>query len=88
METKNWWEIYPKLNSAKFTNENSGKMLGEPIPFGQTIDGPLRESREMSRTFEILGYTLNPPFPAPYPYVAILFMRKDDFSEVWFHYGK
>ena len=88
MSEKNWWEKYPKINSAKFTNENSGKFLGGMPPYGQSIAGELKKIVGVSSMFEIVGFTLNPPFQAPFPNVAIMFERKDDFSQIWFHYGR
>ncbi len=82
----NWWKIYPKLNSALFTHENSGRSLGELQPFSETMDGGLKPITGVSNMFTILGYTLDPPFAAPFPSVAIMFERNDDFSKIWFHY--
>jgi len=81
-----WWEEYPQLNSASFTYENAGKTLGESFPFGEKMDGGLKPIIGVSNMFEILGYTLNPPFTAPFGNVAIMFERKDDFTKMWFHY--
>jgi len=86
VNARNWWEEYPQLNSASFTYENSGNKLGESHPFAEKMDGGLKPIIGVSSMFEILGYTLNPPFSAPFQSVAIMFERKDDFSKLWFHY--
>ena len=82
----NWWEEYPRLSSALFTNENSGRVLGEIQPFSEKMEGGLKPITGVSQMFDILGYTLNPPFSAPFLSVAIMFERKDDFSKIWFHF--
>jgi len=40
----------------------------------------------MQHCYKILGYTENPPFPAPYPFVAIMFEDLNTFEKKWWHY--
>lgn len=83
-----WWKIYPKLNSAKFTNENAGRITRDIQPYGQDTEGELRKINGVSHLFNILGYTLNPPFDPDYDAVSIMFERKSDFTKFWLHYCK
>lgn len=85
---RHWYENLPRLSSSEFTYENSGGKNGDAHPFSQSIDGSLKPINCISNLYNILGYTLNPPYGAPFEYVAIMFERKDDFSKVWFHYNK
>lgn len=71
-----WFEKYPKLSSYKFTVENSGRTLHEPI-----IDVEACYPR-----WEILGYSESLPFYTHYKAVGILFENTSTFETMWFHY--
>lgn len=88
IEKVKWYEQYPQLNSALFTYQNSAKMMCEPYLYDikDSELQPIRFVEYSANEYEILGYTLNPPIPARYEYVAIMFEHKKTFEKVWFHY--
>jgi hypothetical protein len=80
-----WYEQYEKLNSAKFTYENSGNRAGLSAPGRRSIGGP---GIEISvPCWRLIGYTLDPPFQPCYPAVAIMF-ESPDYEFMWWHFLK
>jgi hypothetical protein len=86
-----WYKKYPKLNSALFTFENSGKRSNDPPPYsliergGELID--IKDKYSVSG-YKILGYTESPPFPAEgYLAIAVMF-ENGNFEKTWWHYPR
>ena len=85
-----WYEQYPRLNSAKFTAENSGARTQLPPPY-QIVeeDGRIRGIAGywgMEQLWKPVGFSESPPFPTDYPAVAILFESTTNFEQIWWHY--
>ena len=91
-----WWEQYEELNSEFFTYENSARKLGYQEIYRLSDDYKLIPVKYCDDTYNILGYTLNPPFnrtgycilDGPEKYVAIMFENTKTFKKVWFHFCK
>jgi hypothetical protein len=85
----NRYEQYTLLPSSKFTVANSARKLREPYYYLQKEDKliPSPYMRELAIKYKIIGYTLNAPIVAKYPYVAILFEHSETFQRVWYHFN-
>ena len=88
---RKWWEDYPSLNSAKFTNRNSGNMQLEPCPYKVCYDRDKLEPTSFTEDWKPTGYTLNPPEADRWERVhltkVIGFMfEKDNGEQAWFHF--
>ncbi len=86
-----WYKKYTELPSTLFTYENSGQRWGDALPYRSRRDDnfdviDIVGDYGMNQLYKILGYTESPPFPAPYPYVAIMFEESDTFKKIWWHY--
>jgi len=86
-----WYEKYKKLNSVLFTYDNSGKKLNLPPPYKSrrnkdydTVD--IEGKYGMDQLYKIIGWTMEPPFKAAYPCVAIMFENLYNFEKIWWHY--
>lgn len=89
IEPVKWYEQYKRINSSKFTIENSSRKLGEPQYYyfkdGKLIPNPYMKS--FAEKYKIIGYTLNAPIEAKFPYVAILFEHCETYELVWYHFN-
>lgn len=86
---KKWYEKYKNINSSKFTVENSARKVGLPILYIVKNDKlvVIPYIRGVAEKYKIIGYTLNAPITANFPYVAILFEHCETFELVWYHYN-
>ena len=86
-----WWEQYEELNSCDFTHDNSARSLNFPEIYWLSDDYKLLPSKYFTGKFNILGYTLYPPFynnRKEEEYIAIMFEDSKTFEKVWFHFCK
>lgn len=89
-ESPKWYEQYPRLNSARFSAENSGARAQLLPPYELSYaDGRIvgiEGHHGLSELWVIVGFTESPPFSTDYPAVALMFESVADFEQIWWHY--
>lgn len=75
------YEKYPKISSSKFNYENSCRSIGCRFPdFYKVHEG-------VDNNWEIVGYTLNPPFDSNTKKpIGIMYENTKTFEKVWYHH--
>lgn len=89
-EGKNWLEFLEENKLVDIENLNSSKFLIEEREEDNRVARSLVDESyypELRKRYDILGYTLNPPFQRTIGAEdgAVLLFNKDEERRVWFH---